>query len=970
MPVISIGGRKVRVDDSFMQMSPEEQQATVDEIESQIGGLAPAQQTPSEPMFKTGPVESQAPAPMAAPTPQAEAPSNFQVGAQAVGKGVADVLGMPGDINTLGEMATDYAFRGGDALVKKAVNALFGTDFQPLEARAIEPSAVGSDAISGAFDAYVAAPLGFDSVDKEEMTPGQRLGYEATRFGTAALVPSAGMAKAASSVDDIARLPGLFKAYGQAPGRVVAGDVAAGVGAGSAMQAVEDYAPEEVQGPLTSLAAVLAGGTAGNTLANIVTAPKRSAQTAFNKLAPAEDALRDPQTGIVPRRETANQAAAVLQDNTTDIDQAIRDLVAGEQFMAEAGGTIPTTAMLTDDVGLRAQGKAAAVQDGVPFIERQEGVKRDATQDVQNMRPADADPYAPRGFSEALTGRAQRMASGRVARTEQAAEQAAQAETAIGETLRPMAGLRDAASEQLDKAIVGDTMKPMQAAKNEKFRAIDPGGAEMRDLAPLAETAASIADEASALPASLRGEVVPQGLLDDIESLMPKIDPETGANVGGEGVMSFKAMNEMRPLLAEAEQRARSAGQYRMADNLRELKNTIGDEAERLAGEGGEAGTRASQAVDYYAKEFAPLFNRGEGGRLRKDVNRDDKFRSNTPPTRTASRFLSAGEGGKEKAADLQRILESSPSKAEGQKAARDYVMADLASSGAVRADGRVSEITLQTWLNKREGMLGQMPEVRDELQALLKDVRGKGQASAALKAEVRKAADQAKLTDKSIQKSALSLLIDRDPDRAVASVLASKDPLGAARELNKRFAGNKAAQEGWKAAFTDHLLGKLTDAGGEVTNAKISQLMKKNEKVLREVYGDDLKYLNRAQKRMEFLARQDVRATAGSDTAANIAKAGPLDAIKKPYELVVRMVYGALTGGSMVRKFNLMADQLPSSGKAAQELYLRAQLDPAVAKHLLQRPKHEVGTATWNKELNRLMGWTAAGRAAGEEKK
>src|SRR5690349_6232638 len=43
MPTLNIEGRKVKVDDSFLSMSPEEQSRTVDEIASQIG-VAPSSQ--------------------------------------------------------------------------------------------------------------------------------------------------------------------------------------------------------------------------------------------------------------------------------------------------------------------------------------------------------------------------------------------------------------------------------------------------------------------------------------------------------------------------------------------------------------------------------------------------------------------------------------------------------------------------------------------------------------------------------------------------------------------------------------------------------------------------------------------------------------------------------------------------------------------------------------------------------------
>src|SRR5690606_30463243 len=127
-----------------------------------------------------------------------------------------------------------------------------------------------------------------------------------------------------------------------------------------------------------------------------------------------------------------------------------------------------------------------------------------------------------------------------------------------------------------------------------------------------------------------------------------------------------------RPFLSKAIASARQRGDYARADSLRTIKGFIDAEAERLAAEGGEAGARAQEAVRFTKEEMGPTFGQGEGKRLRSDINRDDKARSNTPPTETAGRFLKTGATGEEVAADLRRILEKSKTPAEGRAAARD----------------------------------------------------------------------------------------------------------------------------------------------------------------------------------------------------------------------------------------------------------------------------------------------------------
>lgn len=157
-----------------------------------------------------------------------------------------------------------------------------------------------------------------------------------------------------------------------------------------------------------------------------------------------------------------------------------------------------------------------------------------------------------------------------------------------------------------------------------------------------------------------------------------------------------------------------------------------------------------------------------------------------------------------------------------------------------------------------------------------------------------------------------------------------------------------------------------MTNADGEaVSYAKLAQQFKKNENALSEIFGDDMKYLRQSQKRLEMLSRKNVQAVAGSGTIENN---NLLTKVTKPLEIVFRAWYGALQGGSKIRKYKLMADQFPDSSKAANELVKRAIFDPEVAKHLLMR-EVEVGTPAWNAKLNRLMGYAAYGRESGKDR-
>ena len=94
MPTLNIGGTKVKVGDDFLKLSPEQQQATVDEIATQIGATAaPPEQAPAEP------VQTQA-----APTVGygedmlRSAASGLRSGAEGIAGMFGDAAQMQGDI--------------------------------------------------------------------------------------------------------------------------------------------------------------------------------------------------------------------------------------------------------------------------------------------------------------------------------------------------------------------------------------------------------------------------------------------------------------------------------------------------------------------------------------------------------------------------------------------------------------------------------------------------------------------------------------------------------------------------------------------------------------------------------------------------------------------------------------------------------------------------------------------------------
>lgn len=885
-----------------------------------------------------------------APVPQTGFTQGVKVGTQGVGKGMADLIGAPGDLLDGAINAAAGAYNVG---VRAPVNYLGGN----------LPEAPRADLFGGSdewsnLSSQMAEKVGYDVLDPEtEMNAQQRLGYTINRYGSQAVTSGAGMAKVAAG-KTMAEAPALVQPYVQNASRAFAGDAGGGVGTGAALTAADEYLPDSVKNnPLVRALIAIGGGVAGSSLPTVAASPKTAAAAAFDRMAPASSELKDPTTGVTPTRKTANDAAAFLQSKATDVGAAETDLADLIRFSKEAGGPLPTAGM-GGDAGLRLLEKKAAMTDPQPFVEQYEGMRRAAFNDASRLQNDAADKMLPK--NAAMASIDEKLGQGRSAVTaaEGGAEQAANAEKALADIYRAYAGGADNASLALDKAVVDETMKPMQRFKNQLFDQIDPNAETIVPAEELLAAMDAIDARAKTLPPSMKGEVVPESLVKDIRGLTN--DPEN-LNIP---MMPFKTMTDMRPILTAKEQQARMAGQFPLADSIKSLKKATGNAADQLAKTGGEAGARAKEATGFYKDEFAPLFAQGEGKKLRDDVNRDDLARTKTPPSQTASRFLN---GGPEAAADLQRIIAQTPDPKAAKASARAYVL-DSLSKTVIGADGKISETGLQKWVNNRKGMLDQMPELSAEVDGLLKDVRSGSAKSSTMKAELEKARGALKQSEDEVNRSALSLYVGRDPDKAAAAMLSSGDPVAAIKEVKAALKGDKAAEEGLKAAFADNLVDTISTAKVEdLSFPALVKSMRKNEAALKEVFGEDVTYLQQARRRLEMLNSKDIQAVAGSGTIEN---SNLLTPFKKPYEIISRMMYGALTGGSMTRKFNLMAEQLPDSSQAANDLVKRALLDPRVAKHLLGSPVKEVGTPRWNARLNKLMGWTEGAREWGDKDK
>ena len=144
----------------------------------------------------------------------------------------------------------------------------------------------------------------------------------------------------------------------------------------------------------------------------------------------------------------------------------------------------------------------------------------------------------------------------------------------------------------------------------------------------------------------------------------------------------------------------------------------------------------------------------------------------------------------------MLEILSRAPNRQAGQDAAYKYVLDSLART-VIRQDGTISETALQKWTNNRKGMLSQIPEIAQEVDDLLNQVRTRADTSKFLREDAKQLAN----TERDFNRSALAMFVGKEPEKSVAALLASDDPVGAVKELRGLIGGDRAADEGLRAA-------------------------------------------------------------------------------------------------------------------------------------------------------------------------
>ncbi|MDA9450760.1 MULTISPECIES: hypothetical protein [unclassified Bradyrhizobium] len=885
---------------------------------------------------------------------------SLAVGAQGVGKGLTDIVTGPFDL-----------VAGAQNLVVGGVNKLFGTNI-PMAT----PASKLVEKATGPF-----------SIPESEMSPGEKLGYNVNRFGTQALGTGAMLAARAPSVaaatsradTAVGRvLDHLSRPYTDAPARTLVGDTIGGMGSGVAVNAADDYVPEHavvgdtIPKQVANIVAPLAGAVGANsiqgTAEGIAGAIKSIAARSFSS-APAPIPL-NPNTRAPYSAADVDRAAAKIQGAASGspraLAQDIRENAAALSRPPEEGATplqssaMPTSGLLSGDPGLIAAEQGARLKSAPDFIKRDQNVKSAAAERVEAVR----DPEADLG---AVMRRAAKAREERIGAAENDILQREEADRSVdrirADQGQPFGALANSdvkanASRRLDEALVDRTYIPARAEKNRLFDTA-PG---RNDELPADDIFGAI-DRIRTGANGLAPGTLPNDFMRRLDALRPRIDPDTGQNLGGPGTALGGDLADLRKFIGPALERAQASGNFDLADNLGRLRSAINQTLEEAPGY-----SEANANYQRFADRFRPERN-DEMARFTRELDRGGQNadgelnRGGTPPSATAGRFLAE----QEKAASLTRTLEGTPAAPDAHAALRDYLRSDFAKS-ALNADGTVNSIRANAWARNNADVLAQFPAVRGEFDDIVATARRGEQMSTQARADLDAARANRQATEAEIDRSAVGTLFREDPRDVAQKLLGGKYNAGAKLdEINALIKSDPQAARGWKAAVSEVLADKVqgTRQVGdtlEVHFARLAREFKDNEQILAKVYSpEEMNNLRQAHMILSYFKEAEKRATVGSDTAEKMGIPGIL-------QLGARHIWGDLKGGGIIKRFKLMLELLPNNKESADQIVQAAWFNPDIAAYLLERPLKNQNVTFNSVPLRRLVAAANASRESGNE--
>lgn len=486
---------------------------------------------------------------------------------------------------------------------------------------------------------------------------------------------------------------------------------------------------------------------------------------------------------VNPRQSAANQLSKVVEDP----EAAIRALSQPSQ--ATPGAQL-SPAQETGDRGLLALERALAGQRG-ELKERLQGgaetTQRAVRDELGDLGGGGIDE--PRAFlSERVTGLREQMQA--------RADQAQQRATQRAQALAP-----GASREQLSRVVreeLDDALYDMRQTERELWSAI-PDQVQA-DLTPLKTRYRELLES---LPAAQR---------EDMPAVAGRL---LGAEDGALGdVDAIRQVQGLRSKLLEVARNARAGdtpnlNQARLADELQEAALDVMS--------GSDAGPQVAEALAW-SRDLNQRFRQGPVGRVLGQERRGgDAVDSGV----TLDRLVRQGATGGVNFDALTSAVDSP----ETRGAVADY-MRTLFVHSATDGGGRVQRGAANRFMRSHSAILDRMPEVRQQLE---------GATTAqelAERTQNRMLARQRSLADK--RKSRAALYLDAPVGREIKTVLSSRKPEVALRELTRQTSRDLtgAARKGLKTQFVDEMLAQA-EKGGQISGKELGEFLDRNRKAM-----------------------------------------------------------------------------------------------------------------------------------------
>ena len=500
----------------------------------------------------------------------------------------------------------------------------------------------------------------------------------------------------------------------------------------------------------------------------------------------------------------------------------------------------------------------------------------------------------------------------------------------------------DTASISLSK-IIRKRLEDTTKKKNQLFDAIDPEYKSFIDINPVKEVVEKVSKPKS------RGDSLSTDVLNSLDVIkkIKSLYKPTKKKINNKLVIipakpvTFGEIQDFRSSLTDNINKAKKADEGALVSKLDEIKKTLDDYTEIVAQKSDDAGIRAKEALEYYKKEYVPLFRQSIGNEFRKGV------RSNTaiPESLVASKFILGRQGGSLEAIEsLSKIIKNSGSVIQANKAINDYVAMQLARS-VMNQSGNAVPAKIKKFKDNYSSVFKLFPETKAKVESFEKAVKTGNQKVNAYALKVEDAKNKFKQNSIQQNLSNLELVINKSPIEAINSVMTSPDSGKRMAQLVALAKQDKTGNslEGLKSALKEWTWQKSTTTKNlpaseyfELSRAKVNQMLNtpNTRSALEQLFTkDEIKVLENIQRQLNNFDAINFQVTTGSPTAV-------INENKNRLRIILASWYGIVKGrgifaiSEFVQKNILGVDP----AKTTTKLLSDAMLDPKLARLMLQK--------------------------------